>query len=219
MTDVDTLIRRIDQELKADVERDKAGWQERLRDAGERKLRLERYEAVAGHITELLKPRLAAFIERFKPVVKTEPQVREHTRALKMTFASTLAKVALLFEGFPDPDVRHVRLECTLDIVPVVVAYDRHSAVEFPLDAVPDDAVVRWFDERIVAFVKAYLAVIRRDAALRESLKEQLVEDPVAHVYFPPYLAASTLERDGQTYYFLDEDTRRVFENQQAAQE
>lgn len=215
MTDVDALIRRIDQELKADLDHAKAGWQERVRDARERGQRLARYEAAAGHITDLLKPRLAAFIERFKPVVKTEPRVREHTRALNLSFASTLAKVTLLFEAFPDQDVRHVRLECTLDIVPVVVPYDRHSAVEFPLDAVRDDAVVRWFDERVVAFVKAYLAVVRQDAALRESLKEQLVEDPVAHVYFPPYLAASTLERDGRTYYFLDEDTRREFENQQ----
>src|SRR5262245_11964081 len=68
-----------------------------------------------------------------------------------------------------------------------------------------------------VAFVKTYLAVVRQDEALREHLKDQLVEDPVAKIRFPKYLAASTLERDGRTYYFVDEDTRREFEKQPAA--
>jgi YHS domain-containing protein len=80
-----------------------------------------------------------------------------------------------------------------------------------------DDAVVQWFDERIVAFVKAYLALVRQDAELKEHLKDQLVEDPVAKIRFPKYLAASTLERNGRTYYFVDEDTRREFEKQPAA--
>ena len=42
--------------------------------------------------------------------------------------------------------------------------------------------------------------------------KDQLVEDPVAKIRFPKYLAASALERDGRTYYFVDEDTRRELE-------
>lgn len=49
-------------------------------------------------------------------------------------------------------------------------------------------------------------------------LKGVFVEDPVAGIRFPKYLATSTLERDGQTYYFLDEETRRGFEKQPAAQ-
>jgi YHS domain-containing protein len=51
--------------------------------------------------------------------------------------------------------------------------------------------------------------------AMRRILVEnarQLVEDPVAKIRFPKYLASSTLGRDGRTYYFVDEDTRREFE-------
>ena len=216
MTDVDTLIRRIDREVAAEVEHQKAGWKERAREARERGQRLERYEAVAQHVIDLLKPRLAAFVERFKGLVKAEPKVREHTRAMNLEFASTLAKVTLLFEVFPDQDVSHVRLECTQEIIPVLVRYDRQSALELPLDAVRDDAVVQWFDERVVDFVKVYLALVRQDAELKEHLKDQLVEDPVARIRFPKYLAASTLERDGRTYYFVDEDTRREFEKEPA---
>jgi YHS domain-containing protein len=212
MADVDILIRRIDQELGAEVQRQKADWADIERAARERGPRLQRYEAVAKHVIDLLKPRLAAFLERFKDVAKAEPSVREHTRAVNVTFAATVAKVSLRFEVFPDQDVSHARLECTQEIIPVLVRYDKQSALELPLDAVQDDAVVQWFDERIVAFVKAYLALLRQDVNLRERLKDQLVEDPVTKIRFPKYLAASTLERDGRTYYFVDEDTRREFE-------
>jgi YHS domain-containing protein len=217
MTDLATLIRRIDQELATDVKRQKAAWVEMTQESRERGRRLERYEAVAKHVIELLKPRLAAFIERFKAVVKAQPMVREHTRAMNLSFAATVAKVTLVFEVLPDPDVSHVRLECNLEIVPVLVRYDKQSVLEFPLDAVQDDAVVQWLDDRIVALVKAYIALVRQDVALKEQIKDQLVEDPVAKIRFPKYLASSTLERDGRTYYFVDEDTRQEFEKTLAA--
>jgi YHS domain-containing protein len=217
MTDINALINRIDQEIAAEAGRQKTGWAELQLANRERGLRLQRYEAEAKHIIELLKPRLDAFIERFKAVVKAEPVVREHTRAVNLTFAATVAKVTLRFEVFPDQDVNHIRLECTQEIIPVVVRYDKQAVLEFPLGGVQDEAVVQWLDDRIVAFFKAYIAVVRQDAALREQLKDQFVEDPVARVRFPKYLASSTLERDGRTYYFVDEETRREFEKQPAA--
>jgi YHS domain-containing protein len=212
MTDINALINRIDQEIAAEVGRQKTGWAELVLANRERGLRLQRYETEAKHIIELVKPRLDAFIERFKAVVKAEPMVREHTRAVNLTFAATEAKVTLRFEVFPDQDVNHVRLECTQEIIPAVVRYDKQSVLEFPLGGVRDDAVIQWFDDRIIAFVKAYIALVRQDTVLQDHLKDQFVEDPVARIRFPKYFAASTLERDGRTYYFVDEETRREFE-------
>src|SRR5689334_6704654 len=140
MTDVNGLIRRIDQELKADVAFREAGWEKLAQAARERGPRLERFDAQAKHIIELLKPRLAAFTERFKSVVKAEPSVREHTRVMTLSFASTVSKVTLRFELFPDQPVNHVRLECTQEIIPAWVRCDKHSVLEFDLDAVKDDA-------------------------------------------------------------------------------
>ena len=125
MADINALINRIDQEIAAEVGRQKTGWAELQLANRERGLRLQRYEAEAKHIIELVKPRLDAFIERFKAVIKAEPLVREHTRAVTLTFAATVAKVALRFEVFPDQDVNHIRLECTQEILPVVVRYDK----------------------------------------------------------------------------------------------
>jgi len=217
MTNINVLIERVEREIAAEVERQKTGWAEVLQTNRERGLRVQRYEAEAQRIIELVKPRLDALIERFKAVVKAEPIVREHTRAVNLTFAATLAKVNLRFEVFPDQEVNHLRLECTQEIVPVVVRYDKQSVLEFPLGGVKDDEVVQWFDDRIVAFVKAYVALVRQDVALRERLKDEFVEDPVARIQFPKYLASSMLKRDGRTYYFVDEETRREFEKQPAA--
>jgi len=108
-------------------------------------------------------------------------------------------------------------VECSKEFLPVLVRYDKHSVLELSLDAVQDDAVIQWFDKRIMAFVKAYVALVKQDAGLRESLKDQFVEDPVAKIRFPKYLASSTLERDGRTYYFVDDETRREFEKQPSA--
>jgi hypothetical protein len=212
MTDINALFNRIDQEIAAEAQRQKSDWAKVMLANRERGLRLQRYEIEAKHIIELLKPRLDAFIERFQAVVKAEPVVRQYTRAVNLTFAATVAKVTLLFEVFPDECVNHIRVECTQEIIPVVVRYDKQSVLEFPLGGVQDDALVQWFDDRIVAFVKAYVALVRQDASLREQLKDQFVEDPVAKIQFPKYLAASTLERD-----FVDEETRREFEKQPAA--
>jgi YHS domain-containing protein len=217
MTDIHALINRIDQEIAAEAGRQKRDWAKAVLESRERGLRPQRYETEAKHIIEVVKPRLDAFLSRFKAVVKVEPGVREHTRAVNLTFAATVANVRLRFEVFPDEDVNHIRLECTQEIIPVLVRYDKQSVLEFPLGGVQDDALVQWFDDRIVAFVKAYVALVRQDAALREQLKDEFVEDPVARIQFPKYLAASTLERDGRTYYFVDEDTRREFEKQPAA--
>jgi YHS domain-containing protein len=217
MNGIDSLINRIDQEIAAEVGRQKEGWAELLQANRERGLRLQRYETEAKHLIELVKPRLDAFLERFKAVVKAEPLVREHTRAVNLTFASTLAKVTLLFEVLPAQDVNHIRLVCTQEIIPTVVRSDKPSVLELPLSGVQDDAVVEWFDDRIVAFVKVYVSLVRRDVVLTERLKDEFVEDPVARIQFPKYLASSTLERDGRTYYFVDEETRREFERQPAA--
>jgi YHS domain-containing protein len=218
MTNVDALINRIDHEVAAEVERQRAAWAEAAAADRERGLRLKRYETAARHVIELLKPRLHAFAERFKAVVQAEPVDRAPTRAVTLRFQATVATARLTFEVSPDQDVRQVRLECVQEIIPVLVPCDRRSVFEFPPDAVPDDAVVRWFDDRLVAFVKSYLALVRQDPELREQLKEQLVEDPVARIRFPKHLASSTLERDGRTYYFVGEDTRREFERRPAGQ-
>ena len=64
-----------------------------------------------------------------------------------------------------------------------------------------------------MSFVKTYLTLHENESYL----KDEMVEDPLAHVRFPKFAAGATLERGGKTYYFVGEETRRDFEKQQAA--
>ena len=92
------------------------------------------------------------------------------------------------------------------------VAFDAHGEIEFPLDRIDREAMARWIDDRIVAFVHAYLSLHENELYM----KDHMVEDPVAGVRFPKFAAASTLEWQGQTYYFIGEETRREFEKKNA---
>ena len=45
----------------------------------------------------------------------------------------------------------------------------------------------------------------------------EMVEGPVAGDCFPRFAAGATLQRNGTTYYFVGEETRRAFEEQEVA--
>jgi YHS domain-containing protein len=85
-----------------------------------------------------------------------------------------------------------------------------HAEVEFPLNAVDTEAAAKWIDDRIVDFVQTYFAMGENEIYL----KDQMVEDPIAHVTFPKLAAATTLEWQGRTFYFIGEETRREFAEQ-----
>jgi len=58
MTDINTLINRIDQEIAAEVARQKIGWADLVQANRAREARFQRYETEANRLIELLRPRL-----------------------------------------------------------------------------------------------------------------------------------------------------------------
>jgi YHS domain-containing protein len=100
-----------------------------------------------------------------------------------------------------------VILGYNLSIIPVLMRFNPHAEIEFPLNAVDKEAVAKWIDDRIVEFVHTYFSLGENDLYL----KDYMVEDPVAHVRFPKMAAATTLEWQGQKYYFIGVETRREF--------
>ena len=162
--------------------------------------------------------KMADVWDRFKKLQPTDPAVRvEHVTIMAdgpsaehVLEALEKAGCDLIVMGMHGRScLRHrlfaglteevVRLEYTLEIVPAHLR------------------VVQWFNERIEGFVKTYAALVRQDAALQERLKDQFVEEPVTKIRLTKYLASSTLERDGRTHYFEDEEALREFEKNLAA--
>jgi YHS domain-containing protein len=100
-----------------------------------------------------------------------------------------------------------VILSYDLEIIPVLMRFKSHDEVEFPLNAVDPAVVAKWLDDRIVDFVQTYFEMGETEIYL----KDDMVEDPIAHVRFPKAAAATKLDWQGHTFYFIGEETRREF--------
>src|SRR5262249_23026497 len=109
-----------------------------------------------------------------------------------------------------DRDVQKVILSYDLEIVPILMRFKQHDEIEFPLDQVDKEAVAKWVDDRVVDFVQTYFSMGDDEIYLKHSM----VVDPVAHVRFPKQAEATTLKRQGKTFYFTGEETRNDFAKQ-----
>jgi YHS domain-containing protein len=211
MANVSSLASRIDAEFSAVAEKMVNFQVEQLEEHKQRQKRLDQLGNVFEMLRAVWKPRLEILVQKFGDRVKTTPNIVPTTREVTFDFQSSLARVHLKLSASTDRDVRKVILRYNLEIIPILMRFKTHDEIEFPLDAVNADAVEKWIDDRIVDFVQTYLALGDNDYYL----KDQMVEDPVAHVRFPKMAAAATLELKGQTFHFISEETRREFENQQ----
>ena len=207
MPDINSLARRIDAEFAAVEEKAKEFQSEQVEQHKQRETRLQRLGKVFDELRDGWRPRLELLVKKFGDRVQTTPRIVPSTREAKFEFQSRLARVQLKFSAFTDRDVQKVILSYGLEIIPILMRFKPHDEIEFPLDAVDKEAVAKWMDDRIVDFVKTYFAMGESEIYL----KDQMVEDPIAHVRFPKAAAAATLEWQGQKFYFIGEETRREF--------
>jgi YHS domain-containing protein len=145
---------------------------------------------------------------QFKDAVKVTPAIVPGRRQANLQFESPLARINLRLSASTDTSVRKLVLAYDLEILPIFMEFEKHAEIEFPLDRVDSEAAGKWLDDRIVAFVKVYLSLYESEYYL----KDHMVEDPVARIRFPKFSAGATLDRDGRTYYFISDETRREFE-------
>jgi hypothetical protein len=203
---------RIDAEFAAAEQHVKQLKTQKVEEFQGRQQRLEKLEQILEGLREVWRPRLEALAQKFGERVDVHPHVEPGRRSASFAFQSDLARIDLRFAVAPDPDVRNLVFSYNLSIIPILMKFDSHDEIEFPLEAVDKTALGRWFDDRIVSFVKTYLSLHENQFYL----KGHMVEDPIAKVKFPKFAAGATLEVKGKTVYFIDDSTRREFEQQQA---
>jgi len=183
-----------------------------LADYEGRRDRLKLFDPLCDHLKTIWAPRLQLLSERFGNRVEVTPTLTPGRREAKFAFDSKLARIVLRFSAYTDSDVRRLVLSYDLSIVPILMKFEPHAEIDFPIDDVDSSAVGQWVDDRIVEFVRTYMSLHQNEYYL----KENMVEDPVSGTRFPKDAAAATLERAGKTYYFISEATRREFEAQGA---
>jgi YHS domain-containing protein len=213
MGNIESLLSRLDAEFADNDQQVKKMQAEALATYEGRQVRFKQFEDACAKLREVWKPRLEALAKRFGDHVKVTPKLTPELRKVQFDFESKLAVVKLQFTASTDSDVRKLIVTYDLDILPILMEYQRHAQIEFALDSIEPAALAKWFDDRIVDFVKAYLSMSHN----QYYLKDHMVVDPVAGLTFPKYAAAATLERNGTTYYFIADKTRAEFEKKERA--
>jgi YHS domain-containing protein len=207
MSDVNELIARIDGALSAVKDKASKQQQERLMDFQERQRLLKEYETAQTKVVEAVKPRLQALATRAGERVKVTPSVTQTRRAATFEFKSSKALILLTVSVMPDQKVQNLVVECDLKVVPVLWKFDAHSEFSTPIKTPDMAGLVKWIDDRIVAFVGLFIEIHEGDLFD----KAEMVEDPIAKVSFPKFAAGATLEQGGKTYYFIDESSKTEF--------
>jgi hypothetical protein len=210
MPDINSLASRIDAEFSAVEQKVKKFQAEHVEKHQQRQNRLEQLGKVFDQLRDIWKPRLELLVKKFGDRVQAKPRIVPSTREVTFDFQSRLARVALKFSAFTDQEIQKVILSYDLSIIPVLMRFNPHAEVEFPLNAVDKEAAAKWIDDRIVEFVQTYFSLGENDIYL----KDYMVEDPIAHVRFPKFAAAATLEWQGEKHYFIGEETRQEFAKQ-----
>jgi YHS domain-containing protein len=210
MADTNSLASRIDAEFSAVEEKIKKFQVEQQQEHKQRQQRLEQLNQMFQQLADIWRPRLELLVQKFGDRVKTTPRIIPSTREVAFDFQSHVARVRLKFSASTDRDIRNVVLSYDLEIVPIMMRYKPHDEAEFPLNAVDKEAVAKWIDDRIVEFIHTYFSMGENEIYM----KDQMVEDPIAHVRFPKMAAAANLEWQGQKFYFISEETRKEFAQQ-----
>lgn len=209
MADVKDLLNRLDVEFSSAEAKIKEFQAQKLQEHHGRQERLELFSKTCEQLRDTWRPRLEALAAKFGDKVKVTPLVTPTMREATLQFRSPLADIVLRFSASTDFEVRNLVLDYDLHILPILMKFEPHARVEFPLDAIDPAAIARWIDDRIVDFVKTYLALHQNQFYL----KDHMVSDPVTSTRFPTYAAAATLEWGGTKYYFISDETRLEFAN------
>jgi YHS domain-containing protein len=210
MPHVDELLSRIDKEFSAVEERIKQNQSQQIDVYHGRQDRLAEFEQTLNRLRDVWQPRMEAFAKRFGDRVKVSLSADPARRSALYDFKTELARVEMRLSVMTDQDVQKLILNYDLRIIPILMQYDKHAELELPLDAVDDETVAAWIDDRLVQFVRTYLSLHEN----QHYLKEHMVEDPIAHVRFPKFAAGATLESKGTTHYFISDETRQTFQEQ-----
>lgn len=159
MANTPTLAERIEAELIAARQRSTALQNQTVDyEPG----RWQRQEIVDKRLTEirsLWRDRLAELSKWFGDEMKLQAQVASGRRQATFAARSSQAEIELRFSVFTDDDVHNVIFQYDLDISPPPAAYDAHSELSFPHDQIDERKLVDWLYDRIISFVKTYLAI------------------------------------------------------------
>ncbi len=141
MADLNMLAGRIDAEFQAVEQKIKRFQTEQVQEHKARQQRLEQLGKLFDELRDIWGPRLEVLVKKFGDRVQTKPRIVPSTREVTFNFQSRLARVRLKFSAYTDRDIQKLILSYDLEIIPVLMRFNPHAEVEFPLNAVDKEAL------------------------------------------------------------------------------
>ncbi|MBL9161652.1 MAG: hypothetical protein JNL18_02800 [Planctomycetaceae bacterium] len=207
MATVEELAVRIRGKLAEGEQQIKQFQSQKVEEHHARREREQQLEQWLDSLREVWRPRLEALSREFGDRLKVTPNVTPGRREALFEATSPLASIKLKFTASANADVTELVLTYDLDILPILMKFERHAEIAFPLDKVNESQLTEWIDDRIITFVQTYLEMHSN----QYYLQDHMVEDPIAHVRFPKFAAGATRQRGKETLYFISESTAAEF--------
>jgi YHS domain-containing protein len=206
MADLNTFLKRLDEQ----VEKARKGIEQKQTELKEvyegRKQRYRTFLQLMAELHNIARPRLEKLAERCK--FDATPTEDADAKSILLKFKTPVARVQLRLAATHDTDVQNLLLIYDLEILPLYVKFNPHSELSIPLEQVTRPSIENWLDDRLVEFAQTYVTIHFMD----QYHQDHMVVDPVADVRFPKAYAHASLDKEGKTYYFISEETRREFE-------
>jgi YHS domain-containing protein len=167
------------------------------------------YTVIADRLMDsVIRPRMAAVKAQMDTVATGELECRRHACRLRLVHTPRFPATVRLEAGVTrDGDMRSLIVEYRLDILPVFFPFDGSDDLTFPMNEVEPEQVASWLDDKLVAFVEAYL----RLEIERPYQEENRVSDPVCGMTVNRAEATARAEYGGKTYYFCIAECRDRF--------
>jgi YHS domain-containing protein len=172
--------------------------------------RWQEFGALADRLVQtVIRPRMEKLVAYFDNARFLPPEQagRYHCACQFQPTERFPAKVKLELSVGTDGQAEHLMVRYELQILPVFFHFQGEGETVFPMDAVDENRLTAWVEERLVAFVDTYL----RLADLEPYQRDNLVTDPVCGMLIQKPLAGAHVEHQGRTYYFCVEDCRKKF--------
>jgi YHS domain-containing protein len=209
MTEMDDLEQRIKERLAVSEEG------RRLRENHLQEVmkqwedRHARYTAVADHLMQVvIRPRIEKLKDHFDNATLPEARNSRHTSFCEFAHCPRFpATVRLEFAVTRDGEATTLIVQCNVEILPVFIQFEARDQLCMQLEAVTEDKVTAWVEDKILGFVDTYLKLETADPYQSENM----VTDPVCGMHINRNHAAASMEYRGVPYYFCLEECRARF--------
>lgn len=181
-----------------------------MADMQEHQKRVEHFNSTARRWMEtVIVPKMERLATCFENAKLRPPDANRPFRCL-CAFDHTAqfpATTTLELAVFPDMSLESGVVAYAVEILPILFQFEKKDQLTVPLEDADDAAVANWVEQKLLAFVDAYLQLPEAEHYQRDNL----VIDPVCGMLLNKQFAAASAKLGGETYYFCVEDCRRKF--------